>query len=858
MREEAPLHLSAEAASAIREEVVRAKGREVSFIALVSPEREVFSPRAVARGNMEAVLAAAKDAEPGSVMIHNHPSGDLEPSGADLSVAASLYERGLGTAIVDNDAREIYVVVEPPEPRRRERLDVEALEEILSPGGALSAAHAAYEDREGQRTMLRTVAELYNEGGTAFVEAGTGTGKSLAYLLPAARWAIQNEERTVVSTNTINLQEQLVANDLPLVQELLGEEIEWALVKGRGNYVSIRRARLAAESAPELFREDRSAELDAVLDWIETTEDGSLADLAKPPSEEVWEEVRSDSDICLRARCPHFQHCFFQRSRREAASARILVVNHHLLFTDLAVRRATDNFTQSSVLPPYRHVVLDEAHNVEDAATSHLGVEMTRVGLFRLLARLDRDGKGILGAVLDRLEASPDSGEAEGLLKRAKERVRPAATAAREALGRFLDDLDPALPRGEGDAYRLGAVVGGGVGAAEAYEAREGEAPLEPVRLPQVREGLDALLNAMAALEREVGELRHRIGLSDVWAEPLEGRILDLSAIERRLQSARSGLRLVLDPGDDADSHVRWIERRRVGGRPGRNLMLAAAPIELGPLLRESLFQKVDSALLTSATLAIRGRFDFLRERVGLDQATLESEGEGPVVREGVVPSPFSFAEQSLFCVPTDLADPQTATDRLQEDTARVVADFSELTDGGLFVLFTSHRALREVARLLREEGHEARWPLFVQGEGDRARLLTRFVEAGSGILLGTASFWEGVDVPGHPLRGLIIQKLPFRVPTEPVTAARLESIERRGGDSFATFMLPQAALRLKQGFGRLIRSRDDHGAVLLLDDRITRKKYGRYLRESLPPAPFVKGLWGEVRGRLREFYGDP
>jgi ATP-dependent DNA helicase DinG len=278
------------------------------------------------------------------------------------------------------------------------RLDQEALDAVLAPGGALSQRYPGYEDRPGQRAMLSAIADRFNGGGIEIVEAGTGTGKSLAYLIPAVRWAQENGERTVISTNTINLQEQLAGKDLPLVQSLVGD-VPWALVKGRGNYISIRRALLASDSQGSLFEEDRSSEIAALLEWIETSDDGSLSDLTFSPADETWDEVRSDPDICLRARCPHFHDCFYQKSRRRAAAADVLVVNHHLLFTDLAVRRATGNYAHSAVLPAYKRVILDEAHNVEDAATSHLGVRVTRTGLFRAMSRLDRRGRGILTAV---------------------------------------------------------------------------------------------------------------------------------------------------------------------------------------------------------------------------------------------------------------------------------------------------------------------------------------------------------------------------------------------------------------------------------------------------------------------------
>jgi ATP-dependent DNA helicase DinG len=828
----APLTLSQEAAARIRAEVGRAGGREVCFLASVDEARVVHDARAVARGSFAAVLVAARDSPEGGVMLHNHPSGDLEPSQADMGVAAQLYEQGLGTAIVDNEATRLYVVVEPPMPRELVDLDVVELERVLAPGGPLAERHDGYEDRPGQREMLREIAERFNEGGVTIVEAGTGTGKSLAYLLPAARWARENKERTVVSTNTINLQEQLVRKDLPLVERLVGD-VSWALVKGRGNYISIRRALLAAESQGSLFEEDRSGEFASLLEWIEATEDGSLSDLPFSPADETWEEVRSDADICLRSRCPHFQRCFYQQSRRRAASAELLVVNHHLLFTDLAVRRATKNYTQSAVLPAYKRVILDEAHNLEDAATSHLGVEVTRTGLYRALARLDRKGRGILTAVH---EGVAESAEAPALRERVENRVRPALSRARAAIEGLVERLEPSVAPG-GSASRLGP---SGIG--------------EPAAAADVAETLAGALAALGDLEREVAELRARLELVEEVADRLEGRILDLRSIERRLAAAAHGLRLVLAPGDDASAYVRWLESKGPGQRA--NLVLGAAPIELGELLRESLFGQVETAVLTSATLSTRGRFDFLRGRLGLAPEALDSDDDPLEVSERIIMSPFDFSTQTLLCVPTDLPPAERGDAEFQAATARVVRELSEASGGGLFVLFTSHAALRRVAELLRAEGVDRRWPLSVQGEGDRFRLLERFVESRHGVLLGTSSFWEGVDVPGEPLRGLVIQKLPFRVPTEPITAARMEALERRGEDPFQGYMLPHAALRLKQGFGRLIRSRSDRGAVVVLDDRLVSKRYGRYLRDSLPDAPLVKGPWDDVRRRLELFYG--
>lgn len=856
-RDQRPLSLSREAAARIREEVRRAGGREVCFLAEVDDQRVIRHPRAVARGNYDAVLVAARDAPEGGVMVHNHPSGVLEPSGADMRVASLLYEQGLGTAIVDNDAEGLYVVVEPPAPRVVERLDLDEVERVLGEDGALARGMRGYEDRPGQREMATLVAESFNDGGVTLVEAGTGTGKSLAYLVPAALWAIRNDERTVLSTNTINLQEQLVGKDLPLVQRLVGD-VSWALVKGRGNYISIRRALLAADGQSSLFEDDRSSELKALLSWIDTTDDGSRSDLDFTPSDDVWDEVRSDPDMCLRARCPHFQDCFYQRSRRKAASAQLLVVNHHLLFTDLAVRRATQNYTHAAVLPPYKRVVLDEAHNVEDAATSHLGVELTRTGLYRTLSRLDRRGRGILTALHEALAGTRDAGP---LRERLENRVRPAASKARAAAEGLVERLE-AMVSEDSSVARLGPQ---GIG--------------EPAERPDVQEALRVAITGLSLLEREIAELRARLELQEELSERLEGRLLDLRSVERRLAATVQGLRLVLVPGEEGGRYVRWLEGRRTASGRGHNLALAAAPVELGEVLRESLFTKTDTTVLTSATLTTRGTFDFLKRRLGLLGLGPDDAEEVGRVRERMIASPFDFERHTLLVVPTggagsaffEDAGPGGGAGRDADDAsvarlrnarrasgdgvAERVLDVAEMTDGGLFVLFTSYTALRHTGDRLRRAGVEGRWPLFVQGEDARHRLVDRFVQSSRGILLGTSSFWEGVDVPGHPLRGLVIHKLPFRVPTEPITAARMEAVQALGGDPFRDFMLPHAALRLKQGFGRLVRSREDRGVVLVLDDRLVTRRYGRYLRASLPPAPLVKGAWPDVRRRVEDFY---
>ncbi len=859
-----PLRLTPEAARVIRDEVTRAGGREVSFLADVTRARAIVTPRAVARGNRSAVLVAAREAREGSVMIHNHPSGILEPSDADLAVAADIYRRGIGTAIVTNAADRMYVVVEPPEPRRTERLNREELAALLGPGGPL-ATMPGYEDRRGQREMLRFVAHHFNERGIALVEAGTGTGKSLAYLVPAARWAVRNGERAIVSTNTIHLQEQLVRKDMKLVAAVLGEKIKWALVKGRGNYVSIRRAQLAAESALTLFPDDRSKELQALVDWADGTDDGSRADLPFRPSREVWEEVRSETDACLRAKCPHFQECHYQRARRTAASADVVIVNHALFFSDLAIRMVTQNYTDGAVLPPYARVVFDEAHHLEDAATPRLGAETTRLGMFRALARLDRGGKGVLASIETGLAALRTSISAHHFTKRIRTRTRPLAKRLGDAFTGFFDLLEPwADAHTDGGALRLGRPARPDVPATP-----------EPVDDSLIREALEATLLLLSDLQQDLDALAEQLDECDHLGADLEGRVLDLRSCRNRLGRVQRALRLCLLPPQGGVRIVRWLEVRRAGARRVPNLALLAAPVDLGPVLERHLFTKIETGILTSATMAVNGDFSYLQNRLGLgataaahardmfmdadvdDFGLADAMSREFEVTESVFGSPFDYAAQSCLAVPTNLPSPggRTGSSAYEESTARITHELAEMTDGGLFALFTSFSAVRRVAANLRSLGADARWPLYVQGELERSTMIREFARSGSALLLGTASFWEGVDVPGWPLRALVIQKLPFRVPTEPITEARLEALTARGENPFWNLMVPDAAVRLKQGVGRLIRRRTDRGVVLLLDHRLLSKRYGRVIRDALPPMPLVEGPWERLKPALARFY---
>jgi ATP-dependent DNA helicase DinG len=812
----------------MRAAIKLAGGREVCFVAQLDEDGCVCAARVVSRGDVRSVLALPGVAQRGEMLLHNHPTGELEPSDADLDVAARMHDGGVGFGIIDNDARELYVVVEVPRAADLTRLDAHAVSAVLGPGGPVADLLDPYEDRPTQRDMAEAVTALYNDGGIGLLEAGTGVGKSLGYLVPALRWAAANGERTVVSTNTINLQEQLVGKDLPFLKGALDDQpVRYVLLKGWRNYLCLWRLE-NANAAGGLFDAALARELEDVREWAARTTDGSLADLATPPRPEVWDEVAAEPDLCGRLKCDHFDKCFLFRARRAAAQADVIVVNHHLLMSDLAVRRAQQNWSDAAVLPAYRRLVIDEAHHVEDAAQSHLGTTVTRRGLVRLLNRLDRRGKGLLTALTMRLSAQRDLLSAASL-DLVNARLAPAVHGARDKGSRVFDILEAMLRQRGESIMRLTE-----------------EFVRHPVWSAGLRSALDDALGEIALLEDGLRLVRERLEADSARRDTVASLLAEMRGVTRRLEALGDGLRRTLEPPKDAEPSVRWLELR---GREA-NVAATVVPLDLAPILREDLFRRVDTAVLTSATLADDSGFRFLATRLGLDDPAL-----APTT--GIYASPFQYPRQAILAVPTDIPAPNADPAAHLQAVVRIALDVADASDGGIFVLFTSHRDVRLTATEVRARGIERRWPLLVHGDDGRDALLRRFRESGRAVLLGTASFWEGIDVPGRALRGLVLAKLPFRVPTEPLTAAHCEEIEKRGGDSFREYMLPNAALRLKQGFGRLIRTGTDQGVVVLCDPRVLAKSYGRGLLAGLPPARRVTGPWGSIIEDIRGFYSE-
>ncbi|MBE0500919.1 MAG: DEAD/DEAH box helicase [Desulfuromonadales bacterium] len=825
----------------LRAAIADAGGREVFFSATTDANQSLIDVATLARGNATAVPAILKSVAFGDVVIHNHPSGNLEPSPADLEIAGHLGGLGVGFHIVDNSVESVYRVVEAFASTETKSLHPAQIEEILGRDGCIAALLPGYEERPEQLRMAQTVGDAFNRDRIAVIEAGTGTGKSLAYLVPAILWSKQNRERVIVATRTINLQEQLMRKDLPLLKEASGLDFHAVLVKGRGNYLCRRRLQITfAETG--LFDEQQLSELKSLLAWSEKSATGDREELTVTPEESLWEEVRCEADQCARAHCAHYASCFFYKARRQAAQADLLVVNHALLLADLSLRRSTDNYGAVSVLPPSERIILDEAHHLEDVATSYFSSRSTRFTFARILNRLRHPRKperGVLPRFLVLLgNRLPD--HYDTLYRSLHEQIE-LLTGLRQQL------LDNSLSLFE----RLGL----GLAARLEKQVTENEELRHRV-VPAFRGTAfwhDAVTD-IRALAKQTKELAAALRIViDLCAElPKE---LDEHFISPQTDLGGIGLRLnalAADLGqfvvDDAASCA-WFEVRqgRVGRGQGVITAFCVAPLGVANLLNETLFERSKTVVMTSATLTVNNNFDYLKRRIGLDRLPSQR------LLESLLASPFDYQTQALLAAPKDIPMPgdRGYAEMLTEQIEQAIL----AADGRTFVLFTAYSMLRrvhaELAPILEARGYRC----LRQGEMNRHRLLQEFSKDSTSVLFGTDSFWEGVDVPGRALEQVIIARLPFRVPSEPVLEARAESIEQSGGDPFMDYTVPQAVIRFKQGFGRLIRHRNDRGVVLILDARVSQRHYGRLFVRSLPDVTYLAASTVEVQAAVKTFF---
>jgi ATP-dependent DNA helicase DinG len=707
------------------------------------------------------------------------------------------------------------------------KLDAQCILDTLREGGDVASRLEHFEPRQAQLDLMELVIKCFNENAIGAAEAGTGVGKSFAYLLPAMRFAVESGERVVVSTATITLQQQLFGKDIPLVNDAIKAKIKAVLVKGRGNYLCRRRL-LEALREPELAGSAEQEQLEDISRWAETSKGGGREELAFVPLESVWSRVCSDAELCMGKACPEQSRCYVLALRREAAAAKIIVVNHHLLFADLAARHDGAGYEAAAVLPPYARVVIDEAHTIEKAATSFFSGEFSRIGILHYAGRLYRKRRARHGM------ARHGMAKKSGLLVRICSFL-PGGDDSLQTLSAALDDIRKAA----GDLDRPGLELCGLDGvfrfSPSGRDADGAESALFPPLI-----ALRKKLLAFTAMAREIIELLPQndaddmdpsvSGTSSVW---------ELNAVLRRFEGI-AGICSAFTDYRERPGEVMWIERRGSGADLWP--VFTQSPVELAENLKGSLFMPNKTVVCVSATLAVSENFNYWAMRCGAAFVA-----DRPFFT-GCFPSPFPYSSAVLLAAPDDAPLPDEPDYQGFVDMA--VGQLASAAGGSALALFTSYQSLQSAWLAARPELTALGIHCLKQGDDDRSRLLQTFLNDTQSVLFATDSFWEGVDAPGDTLRLVILCRLPFRTPNDPVFEARREAVEKNGGNPFMDLSLPEAVMKFKQGFGRLMRRSSDRGVVAVLDGRILKKRYGAFFLQSLPE---TRTSFGGFSGILRD-----
>ena len=780
----------------IRSEIASSNENEVFFVGEINHDGKVTSVSVGSRGNLHSVPVNQDLKRKGSVLIHNHPGENLTPSDADLSVAAVSSENAQGFYIINNDVTEIYVVVEPVLPKVIKKLDVDDAAFYISKDGPLAKINENFEERLSQIELLKNIAKTFNQNKTGVFEAGTGVGKSYAYLIPSILWAVQNNERVVISTGTINLQQQLCLKDIPQAIKITGKPVKFILMKGRQNYICKRRLQDALNSK-DLF--ENNDDLDRIAQWQDSCDSGSKSELSFLPSESVWNRINSESDACMALRCPYYSQCFVMKVKKEASAANILVVNHHLLFADIESRLHGAGYDDAVVLPPYKRIIFDEAHGIETAATSFFSESFNRFKILKPLNLLYRKKKnsamGFLFSVSMLSKEEEKSFQAYQMISKIKSDLTNLETLA----------LDLCI--------------------------QENNLWLNPLTF----RNFQPVLSMCQTLAKDISVFTSLV-LEVLDGVPEDDRDIPYFWETKVLNRRLSDYSVILNDffmWEEKPDKVFWLQKKNLPSDMQKDdelnfyINFIETPLDIAPLMNQGIFEPMDSVVCTSATLKTGRDFSYWLRHNGLYFSDSDE------VLQGEFFSPFPYKENMIFLVPKDIPFPDEPDFQIYVEN--VLKNLILKAKGRTLVLFTSYESLRlsynNIFSTMLANGIK----LLRQGADDNARILKNFKDDVSSVLFATDSFWQGVDVPGESLSQVIIVKLPFTVPNDPVFKARSEAIRKKGGNSFMELSVPEAIIKFRQGVGRLIRKNTDKGTVVVLDRRIYEKQYGSLFLANVP-----------------------
>ena len=746
------------------------------------------------------------------VVIRTTKPNQLYPSDMELELSEELYtRRNIAYCLLSSDLDDFYFVQDID----RIFLEEIDIENYFAKDGILAKEIKGFEYRQEQEEMAQYIQDAINEDRKIIVEAGTGTGKTLAYLIPSIKWAVTNKKKVIIATNTINLQEQLLLKDIPLAKSIIKDEFSYVLVKGRNNYVCKRLFNelvLGKSIDIETFSMEAREQIEYILKWGNKTKTGDKAELTFEVYPDVWELVQSTTELCLGKKCPYRKECFYMKTRMEKMEADILISNHHVFFADLNVRAETDFDSEYLILPRYDMVIFDEAHNVESVARSYFSVEVSKISFTRLLNRIyqKKNKKKKEKSALIRVEDTVDEKNLEDseqyiyLLNTLKEEISILQNIGDE----YFDEIRKIYET------NTEAPIKKSLNNFEMTKSRFLENLREKKDIFQSK--LADFLNLMMSFNNVIDEEKDK-----------NPEVINFNNHLKMFKAYIDSFKFINSFEDD--NYIYWLDINS----KRTNVVLTATPLNIAQKLSTVLFDNLDRLVFASATIVVNGNFDYFKKSLGLDEEDCI---------EAIIKSPFDYDEQMSVYIPSDIQDSENIN-AFVSDASKFILNILLKTNGKAFILFTSYTMLNQIyysiSKKLKDKGFE----VFLHGDKPRSQIIKEFKEAENPILFGTTSFWEGVDVQGENLSNVIITKLPFLVPTDPVVSAISKKIEEDGGNSFMDFQLPEAIIKFKQGVGRLIRKKTDSGNIFILDNRILKKRYGSLFINALPSQKNIKIL---------------